>query len=69
MARRLALYSERGTCWKPLLRSGRDASLAPKKTATAAGGSPKEAPSIARSNTFSAHRVLYPLYPRSTMSA
>uniref|UniRef100_A0A0A9CUI6 Uncharacterized protein n=1 Tax=Arundo donax TaxID=35708 RepID=A0A0A9CUI6_ARUDO len=70
MARRLLWYSSSGACWCACARSASEASLAPKKTVTAAGSTPAgAAPSMARGRTLSAHRVLYPLSPRSTTSA
>lgn len=59
MARRLSLYSGSGTCWSALARPGREASLAPKQTVTAAGGAAAAAPATtARAATMAAHRVL-----------
>jgi hypothetical protein len=64
MDRRFSLYSSNGTCWNPHFWSGRDASLAPKNTVTAAGDSASPLiPAIALSRILRAHRVLYPLYP------
>lgn len=60
MARRLSLYSGSGTCWSALARPGREASLAPKQTVTAAGGAaaPAAPATTARAATMAAHRVL-----------
>jgi hypothetical protein len=72
--RMFSLYSSRGTCWKAEHRLGRQASLAPKKTVKAIGAvsvppSPPCDTGKTLSNTFSAHLVLYPLYPLRTTSA
>lgn len=56
MARRLSLYSARGTCWSAQARSGSAASLAPKKTVTAETGPAMLA--TARPATRAAQRVL-----------
>jgi hypothetical protein len=56
MARRLSLYSGMGTCWNAQARSGREASLAPKRTVTAATA--EETVAMARPTTREAQRVL-----------